>query len=118
VILDVLDILVHGIGGPAIPLVPLQALLGWKHVDELVEVSAEESPSELQVLQQLVGVVLGEYQDPPDIGIYAIREGEIDDPVLAAEIEAGLRGMAGEVEQAFSPSTSKDHRDGALSRPE
>ena len=80
-------------------------LLRGHHVDELVHLVPHERPAGLQVLEERVGLVLGYDADAPDAGVDAVREREVDDAELAAEIDRGLRPGLGELlEPAAAPS--------------
>ena len=58
---------------------------------------------------QRARVVLGQDDDVVDQRVDAVREREIDDPVLAAEGNRGLRADAGEDREALAFATGEDH---------
>ena len=50
----------------------------------------------VEVPVQAVGLVLGQHQDLANVGVDAVREGEIDDPVNAAERDRRLGTVPGQ----------------------
>ncbi len=81
-LLDRVDVLVDGVGGPLVPHLG-QALLGRDHLDVLAELAAEELPAQVDVPVQAGGLVLGEHQDLAEVGVDAVGEREVDDPINA-----------------------------------
>jgi hypothetical protein len=72
-------------------------LLRRQHVEELAEVTAEEAvPAEIQVAVEAAGLVLREQEQLPQPAVEAVGEGEVDDPVGAAERHRRLGPVAGE----------------------
>ena len=108
VFLDHIDVLIDGVGRSLVPFVA-DPLLGRHGDDVFVQFSGEEVPGEPQVLVQGQGFVLGQHGDLADAGVDAVRQGEVDDPVDAAEGDRGLCPMDGEGMEPFSFAAGKDH---------
>ena len=71
---------------PAVPLRDLAARDVWLEELHAAGVAVEvPRPAEADVIVQGVGVVLGQDEDVVDVRVDAVREREIDDPVLAGE---------------------------------
>jgi hypothetical protein len=94
--LDDVEVLEHGIGGAAVPVLLVDALLGGQQVDELVHLRLHETPAALHVAQQAVRLVLGDHADAADVGIEAVRQREVDDAELAAEVHRRLGPRVGQ----------------------
>ena len=94
-LLDRVDVLVDRVGGPLVPVVG-DPLLGRDHLDVLVQLAGEELPALVDVPVQAHRLVLGEDQDLAEVGVDAIREGEVDDPVDPAERDGRLGPVAGQ----------------------
>ena len=110
--LDDVEVLVDRVGGAHVPVV-VEALLGRQQVDELVELAAHEAPAALQMAQQRVRLVLGGDADAADSRVEAVREREVDDPELAAEVDRRLRAPIGELHQPRSASAREHQRSAA-----
>ena len=110
------DVLVDGIGRPAIPVLFAGALLCGQQIHHLIEFGAQKTPSALQVAQQRMGFVLRDHTDAADAGVHAVGEREIDDAELAAEIDRRLGAGVGQLFQARAPATSQDQCNGAANQ--
>ena len=106
-LLDRVDVLVDRVGGPLVPVVG-DPLLGRDHLDVLVELAGEELPALVDVPVQADGLVLGEDQDLAEVGVDAVGEGEVDDPVDPAERDGRLGPVAGQGLQAGPPAPGQD----------
>ena len=95
----------------AVPLGDLAALDVW--LEELhaaaVAVEVPRAP-ESDVVVERARVVLGQDHDIVDVGVDAVREREVDDPVLTAERNGRLRTLLGEDREAFALAAREDHR--------
>ena len=80
-------------------------LLGRDHLDVLAELAAEELPALVDVPVQADGLVLGQHEDLAEVGVDAVREGEVDDPVDPAERDRRLGPVARQRLQARSPAS-------------
>ena len=109
---DQLDVLVHGIGGAAIPR-RADLLLRRHHLDELAELAAQIAPAVLHVLDQRLRLVLRENRDLADAGVHAVRQHEVDDAELAAEGRRRLAAMRGEIAQPLAAAAGHDDRERA-----
>ena len=99
VALDDVDVLVHRVGRALVPLRLGHALAGRQDVEALVAFGAEEVPAALQMADQAVRLVLRRDADAADAGIERVRQREIDDARLAAEIHRGLGAAVGQLHQ-------------------
>ncbi len=90
VALDDVDVLIDGVGGAEIPHGLRHALRGRQHVETLVALGAEEVPAALHVADEAVRLVLGRHRDAADARVQRVRQREIYDARLAAEINGGL----------------------------
>jgi hypothetical protein len=87
--LNDVDVLIQRIGGARVPGVA-GALRCRQNIETLIPLGPEEVPAALQMADQTVCLVLRGDADPPDAGVQRVRQREVDDPALAAEIYAGL----------------------------
>ena len=110
---DVL-VLVDGVGGAAVPALLADALLRRQQVDELADLGAQEAPAVLQVAQQAVALVLGDDADAADARVQAVRQREIDDAELAAEVDRRLGAAVGQLPEAAAAPAGQDQRHRAL----
>ena len=106
---DEFQILEHRVGRAAIP-VSADLLLRRNQFDEFAEFTAQIAPAALNVLDQGLRLVLGQYRDLADAGIDAVRQDEIDDLELAAERRRRLAAMLGERLEAFAAPSRHHHR--------
>ena len=82
----------------------VDALLRRHDVDELAQLAAEIAlPAEVDVPVEAHRLVLGEDEDLAHAAVEAVREGEVDDAVDAAERHGRLGAVAGERLQARAP---------------
>lgn len=89
-LLDEVDVLIDGIGGPAIPNLTVGAHLGGHGNDEMILQHPRRFPPVAEVLQQGLALELNQHVDGVDAGIQQIAQDEIDDPVLPPKGTAGL----------------------------
>jgi len=75
-------------------------LLRRQQFHEFAQFPAHEAPAALHVLVETVGLVLGEDADPPDAGVHAVRQREVDDAELAAEGHRGFGAPHGQLLEA------------------
>jgi hypothetical protein len=108
---QVLQVLVHGVGRALVP-GGVDLLLRRQDVNELAELAAEIAPGALQVHDQVVRLVLGQHRDAADAGIDAVGQGEIDDPVLAAERRRRLGSRQRQPLEARAATAGENQRDG------
>ena len=99
VAVDDVDVLEHRVGGAGVPLVLRHALARRQDVEALVAHRLQEVPAALQVPDQAVRLVLRRDGDAPDAGVERVRQREVDDARLAAEIDGGLRAALGQLQQ-------------------
>ena len=106
---DEIEVLVHRVGGAAIP-VRADLLLSRDQFDELAQLAAQIAPAALNVLDEGLRLVLGQHGNLPDAGIDAIRQHEIDDAELSAERRRGFAAMLGQPLEPFAAAARHDHR--------
>ena len=110
--LEGVDVLENRIGGAEIPTL-VDALLRRENVEELAEVTTEIAvPTEHEVPIEAHGLVLREHLHPTQPAVDAVGEGEVDDPVGAAEGDGWLGPVAGErIESGPLPPSQDDGDD-------
>ena len=109
---DDVQVLEDGIGGPGVPGRLDDALLGRPQLYELPKLPAQETPPLLDVQDQGMGLVLGEDGDAAHAGIDAVRQGEIDDPELAAEGDGRLGAPTRELHESGAAPPGEDQGEG------
>ena len=108
---DDVEILVHGVGGAAVPLTA-DSLRCRQDFDELALAGAglEPRPALHQVPYQRMRLVLGQHADPAYARIDAVRQREIDDPELAAEVQRGFGAPVGQLVQPRPMAAGENQR--------
>ncbi len=99
VAVDDVDVLEHRVGGARVPLVLGDALARGQDVEALVAHRLQEVPAALQVADQAVRLVLRGDRDAPDAGVERVRQREIDDARLPAEVHGGLGPPFGQLHE-------------------
>jgi hypothetical protein len=94
-LLEGIKVLENGISRPLIPTF-VQPLLRRNECDEFPQLATEQIPTQLDVAIQGDGFILGQNVDPPDVGVDAVAEGEVDDPVNAPKGNGRLRPILGQ----------------------
>ena len=111
VVLDDIEVLEHRVGGPAVPLRHSPAGdVRLEQLDTAVVPVEVPRPAEADVIVQRARVVLGQDDDVGDVRVDAVRQREVDDPVLAAERDGRLRAHRREDRQALALAAREDHR--------
>jgi hypothetical protein len=106
---DGVDVLEDGVGGALIPALG-NALHGRKDLDELAEFAGDDrAPAFADVAIEREGFVLSEDVDVAKVGVDAVREGDIDNPVLTGKGNSGLGAVTGERKQALPSATGKQN---------
>ncbi len=109
VVLDHVDVAEDGVGRAAVPLGdPAAGDVRLEHLDAAVVAVEVPRPAEADVVVERAGVVLGEDDDVVDVRVHAVREREVDDPVLAAERDGRLGPDRREDRQALTFATGQD----------
>ena len=91
VVLDDVDVLIDRIRRTEVPGVFRDALARRQHVEALVALGTEEVPAAGQVPDEAVGLVLGRHPDAADARVQRVRQREVDDAGLPAEIDRRFR---------------------------
>ena len=110
VALDDVDVLVDRVGGAEVPHRLGDALARGQDVEALVALGPEEVPAALQVADQAVRLVLRGDRDAADAGIERVRQREVDDARLAAEIDRRLGAPVGQLHAAGCRARRRAHR--------
>src|SRR5579871_2372514 len=84
---DNVDVLIDRVGSPRIPHRLRDALARGQDIEAFVALGAKEIPAHLKVTNEAVSLVLRCNRDPADARIQGVRESEIDNPRLPAEID-------------------------------
>ena len=111
---DDVDVLRHRVGGALVPVLVVQLLRRGQDIERLVALGAKEAPAALQVPDQRMRLVLRRHPDPPDAGIDRVRQGEVDDPGLAAEIHRGFGADVGQLVQSAAAPAGQHESHGLL----
>ena len=98
------EVLVHRVGGPLIP-VFAHALLRRKDFDEFSELFRHDTPAHADVTVERERLVLRRDEDPPQAGVDAVAECEVDDAVGPAEEHCRLRALLRKGIQALTRAT-------------
>jgi hypothetical protein len=106
-VLENVHILVNGIRCSLIPFF-VDPLLGRDHFNELTQRSAQDAPTELDMAMKGGGFVLGQRVDSANIGVEAVGEAKIDDPVNGTEGNRGLGPISSERIESLAPAACKD----------
>ncbi len=90
-ILDEVEVLEHGIGRASVPVArPSTPDEGLEQADPTAASVEIPRTTQTDVSDQRSRRVLGQHRHVGQAGVHRVREGEIDDPVLAPERDAGL----------------------------
>ena len=108
--LDRVEVLVDGVGGALVPVLA-DPLLRVQHLDELAELVGDDAPAEAQVAGQRQRLVLQRDEDLAQPRVEAVAEGEVDDPVGAAEIDRRLGAFLRQRRQALADASGQHHDD-------
>ena len=104
-------VLANGVSGSAVPVLT-DALL-WRHGhDVFVQFRIEQTPRELQVAVEGLGLVLDKNDNLPETGIDAVAQRKIDDTVFSAERDRRLGAFECQrLKAVASPSCQDDRQD-------
>ena len=75
---------------------------------------AVEPVAVLDVAMQRAAVELGEEKDPPQVGVEAVADRDVHDPVLPAQRDGGLGAVLGEREEPGARAAAKDDGEDVL----
>ena len=111
VVLDDVDVAQHRVGRAAVPLRDAAARDVRLEQLHAAAVAVEvPRPAQADVVVERARVVLGQDDDVVDVGVDAVRQREVDDPVLAAERHGRLGAHLGQDRQALALAAGEDHR--------
>jgi hypothetical protein len=103
-----IDVLVDSVSRASIPRFLIYPLLRRQQVNELIDFTMQEVPAALQVAQETVGLVLGHHANAPKLRVDAVRQGKIDNPELATEMDRGLCPPVGQLVQPATAPASQN----------
>ena len=111
VVLDDVEVAQDGVGRAAVPLGDLAARdVRLEELDAAAVAVEVPRPAQADVVVERARVVLGQDDDVVDVRVDAVREREVDDPVLAAERHGRLGPLLGQDREALALATREDHR--------
>ena len=97
---DRIDVLINRVRRSHVPVIA-DSLHGRQNLDELSHLPRQDVPALADVAVQRQRFVLGEDVNPAKIRVDAVRKGDVDDAVNAAEGHGGLGAVASERVQAL-----------------
>ena len=107
------EVLAHGVGRALIPTGPGGGLLRGENFHEAAGAENIEFVGRVDVPVQRGGVELGQHIDVADAGVEAVADGDIDQPVFAAERDGGFGAVLGQGEEPFARAAAHDDSEGA-----
>src|SRR6185295_7090461 len=114
VVIEMMQALAHGVGGPLKPIGPLGGYLGCEDVDEAVCESAEAIRARDVTIERR-GVVLSQYEDAMNIGVDAVGNRNVDQAILSAKRNRGLGTLSGQRMEPLSGAASQNNRQNFVS---
>ena len=116
-VLDDVEVLEDRVGGPAVPLRDAAAGdVRLEHPDAAGVAVQIPRPAHADVVVERARVVLGQDDDVVDVRVHAVGEGEVDDPVLAAERHGRLGPHRREDGESLALAAGEYHRHRRLHR--
>lgn len=109
---DNVEVLGHCVSGAAVPGFAVYALLRGQKIDKLVHLFTEERPTALDMLHQRMRLILRDNPDTTNARVDAVREREVDNAKLTAEMNGRLGAGRGQIFQPCTATTSQDQRHG------
>ncbi len=110
VVLDHVEVAQHRVGGAAVPLRHAAARdVRLEQLHTAVVAVEVPRPAQPDVVVERARVVLGQDDDVIDIGVDAVRQREVDDPVLAAEGDGRLGPLLGQDRETLAFAAREDH---------
>ena len=101
--------LADGVGCPLEPMIAVLGLLGGQDGYERLREDVElVGPAD--VLVQALRVELRQHEDAADVGVDAVRDGDVDQAVLAGDGDRRLRPLVRQGKQPGSPTPTQDDR--------
>ena len=111
VVLDDVDVAQDRVGRAAVPLGDAAARdVRLEQLDAAPVAVEVPRPAEADVVVERARVVLGQHDDVVDVRVDAVRQREVDDPVLAAERHGRLGALLGQDREALALAAGEDHR--------
>ena len=102
--------LAHGVGRALKPVRVVGRLLGRQDLDE--SLAEEIHPVGLRdVPVERRRIELRQHEDPPDVGVQAVADRDVDQPVLAADRHRRLRSMLRERKQPRALAAAENERE-------
>src|SRR5689334_6790247 len=104
---DVRQYLAHRVGSPLKPLRVLRGLLGRENLDEAVR-ELREAIRLRDVSIERRGVVLRQHEGAQDVGVDAVGERDVDEPVFTTERDCGFGALLRERKEAITGATAEN----------
>ena len=111
--LDGVEVLIHRVGRAKVPVVA-HALLRGQDLDELAQLFRDHAPGLSDVAVEREGFVLRRDEDPPQAGVDAVAEGEIDDAVGPAEVDRWFGPLLRQRIEPFTNSAGQHDDEGVF----
>ncbi len=119
VVLDDVHVAQDGVGGAAIPVGDATARdVRLEELDAAAVAVEVPRPAQPDVVVERARVVLGQDDDVVDVGVDAVGQREVDDPVLAAERHGRLGPLLRQDREALTLAARQDDRHGSLHGPD
>jgi hypothetical protein len=99
-----IEVLVDGVGGSLVPMFSYPPH-GRQNLQEIAQFIREDTPTLAQVPVKGEGLVLGDDENPAKIGVDAVRESDVYNPIHPAKRDSGLGTVPGERVKALALST-------------
>ena len=108
------NVLVNSIGSTLIPFALAVSCVGGQHLGAAVALVKTPGLAVADVLVQFQWLILGQNTDRINVGIDAVTQGEVDDPVFAAKGNCRLCSVLSENLQTAALTTGQKHCDAAF----
>ena len=112
-LLEVAEVLPHGVGRALVPVGVVDRLLGGQDLDESA-VEGVEVVAAADVPVQADRVELGQHVDPVQPAVDAVRQGDVDQPVLAGHRHGRLGADLGQRIEPGPLAAAQDQRECVL----
>jgi len=113
VIVEMQQVLPYGIGGPLVPLLPVGPLLRGQDLHEARR-EVVEPIALLDVTMQRAAVELGQDEDAAEIGVEAVADRDVHQPILPPEGNGRLGAVLGEGKETGPRSATQHDADHVL----
>ena len=108
-LLQVAEVLPHGVGRALVPVAPFHGLLSGEDLHE-PPIERIEVVGAADVAVQADGIELGQHVDAVQSAVDAVGQGDVDQPVLARQRHGGLRSHLGQRIESRATSAAQHQR--------